>query len=103
MSVHSLIILPNDPLAQPPLAETLHKHMARIGLVGESYEFFGQKAFKTGKEFENHILFVDARQKDIPARQQGILVPEREPGLQECHIEIHDYSPRIEALLGSRC
>ncbi len=101
MSVHSLIILPNDPLADPPETGAFQRHLSRIGLTGEACDFLGQKAFRTGTAFEKWIRFSDDHPKEFPARDQGVLIPAGAAGgLDECHVQIHDYSPRIEALLG---
>jgi hypothetical protein len=94
VSDHLLILHPCDPWAVLEDRLRLMADLARIGLLGSPYFWYGETHYQVGQRFFDLLEFQSSHTVGVLAdTAQGLQVVERVDSRQLCHIQLTDPTP----------
>jgi hypothetical protein len=88
MSDEEIILYPADPHVDIDMMD-LRDSLQSIGLIAETFDFFGKIHYRQGKQFLSLVEFVEERVAIILEPVDGKLQEvNRQPSKESCHVEL---------------
>ena len=101
MSINQLVLLPKDPVLEPPTKAALLDVLRAGGLIGDAFDYYGVTRYHPGPGFLNLFTFVGSQTIIELKLEQGRFVEGgRYDSRTRCMIDVPNYYDTIEFLGG---